>query len=296
MQKNYQLGATLILQRELNRKLNTKGNILFEIVSKKNSESSLNEIDFVDAVSRNLRIGKFMLIIAGDGIREGAKNLTEFINKAGNLNFSLSMVELPMFKTPRDEIILFPRTVVKTVEIQKINIELSEGMSIVSSPQQIHNEHKNEEVSIEVHKRREFFTGFWTDFIEQLEFDDPEQIEPKVLKGTNLFIYPGIDNNNWISCYFSQSTKRVGVYFKFHNNQKGLSQKEQLNEYKEDIKLELGKDVIWSWDSSPTDAFGIRMNLEDVYNSKHRSSIIEFFTKWSNCFVNLIRPKLKKLE
>jgi len=216
------------LQREINRKLNTKGNILFDIVTKVNSEFSLSEIDFVDAVSRNLRIGKFMLIIAGDGIREGAKNLTEFINKAGNLNFSLAMVELPIFKTPNDELLLFPRTVVKTVEIQKINIEVSEGISITSNIQQAQEQSENTEVSKEVIQRREFFTDFWTNFVNQLEFDYPEQTEPKITKGQNLYIYPGNDKNNWISCYFMQSTKRVGVYFKFHSNQKGHRKKSNL--------------------------------------------------------------------
>ena len=88
------------LQREVNRNLKTKGNHLYNIVLNTSHDTTLNETDFVDAVSRNLRTGKFMLIIAGDGIREGAKNLTEFINQAGNLNFSLSMIELPIFETP----------------------------------------------------------------------------------------------------------------------------------------------------------------------------------------------------
>ena len=284
------------LQRELNRKLNTKGNILFEIASKNDEENSLSEIDFVDAVSRNLRIGKFMLIIAGDGIREGAKNLTEFINKAGNLNFSLALIELPIFKTLKDELIIFPRTVVKTVEIQKINIEISEGISIVSNNQQTQNEVINEEVSNEVKQRREYFTNFWSEFIENLQFDDPEQVIPSITKGQNLYIYPGHDKNNWISCYFMKSKKIVGVYFKFHSNQKGLSQKEQLGEYKDQIKDELGDNFFWNWDSSQTDGFGVRLNIEDIYDEKHRKEIMNFFALWSNRFVNIMRPKLKQLE
>lgn len=283
------------LQREVNRKLGTKGNVLFDIAVNASSDSSINEIDFVDAVSRNLRIGKFMLIIAGDGIREGAKNLTEFINKAGNLNFSLAMVELPIFKTPTEELLVFPRTVVKTVEIQKINIEVAEGITIVSSPQG-QDEFTDKDVTKEVQERRDFFTGFWSEFIDQLQFDDPEQTEPKVSKGPNLYIYPGKDKNNWVSCYFMHSTKRVGVYFRFHSNQKGQSQKEQLEEYKEDIKNELGHEVVWAWDSSPTDGFGIRMNVEDVYAPKSRKAVLEFFTKWSNSYVNVMRPKLKQIE
>lgn len=285
------------LQRELNRKLSTKGNILYEIASKHYPEYALNEIDFVDAVSRNLRIGKFMLIIAGDGIREGAKNLTEFINKAGNLNFSLALIELPIFKTSQNELIIFPRTVVKTVEIQKINIEVAEGISIIPNIQQDQVEMSNDEVSSETTmRRRDFYTTFWSEFIEVLEFDDPEQIMPNVTKGQNLFIYPGQDKNNWISCYFSQSKQIVGVYFRFGNNQKGLSQKEELNEYKEEIRDELGNEMIWSWDQSPTDGFGIRLDIDDFYDTKSRLKIKDFFEEWSNKFVNIMRPRLKHVE
>lgn len=284
------------LQREINRKLKTKGNILFDIASKANSESSLNEIDFVDAVSRNLRIGKFMLIIAGDGIREGAKNLTEFINKAGNLNFSLALIEIPIFKTPNNEILLFPRTIVQTVEIQKINIEIPDGLAIVSHVQQTQEESFEKETTPEIKTKRAFFTEFWSKFINQLQFDDPEQEEPKVAKSQNLYIYPGSDKNNWISCYFMQSNKRVGVYFKFSGKQKGQYQKEQLGEYKEDIKRELGDEVIWSWDNDLTDGFGVRMNVEDVYDKNIQDSMIAFFTKWTNTFVNVMRPKLKQIE
>lgn len=284
------------LQREINRKLNTKGNILFHIASKTFPDISLNEIDFVDAVSRNLRLGKFMLIIAGDGIREGAKNLTEFINKAGNLNFSLAMVELPMFKTPNDELIVFPRTIVKTVEIQKINIEIPEGVTVKNNFQQNEDVISTNEVTEEIKEKREFFTRFWSEFISMLQFDDPEQQEPKVTKGQNLYIYPGNDKNSWISCYFMQSTKRVGVYFRFHSNQMGQLQKEELNEYKEDIRRELGDKVIWAWENGNTDGFGVRMNIEDVYDSKNKKPIMNFFAKWSNKFVNIMRPKLKQIE
>ena len=67
------------------------------------------------------------------------------------------------------------------------------------------------------------------------------------MKMKNLFIDPSGDMLSWISCYFMASKKRVGVYFKFKDNSQGIYQKEQLHEYKEDIKSELGDDVIWNY-------------------------------------------------
>lgn len=286
------------LQREVNRNLNTKGNHLYDIVLDTSHDTTLNESDFVDAVSRNLRTGKFMLIIAGDGIREGAKNLTEFINQAGNLNFSLSMIELPIFETPNGETLIIPRTVVKTIEIQKINIEIPEGFSIVSnydqnSPKTAFDKELHDE---EWTKVRGFFTAFWKEYVDQLQFDDPEQPMPKPYKMKNLFINPSGDEGNWISCYFMASKKRVGVYFKFRDNSQGIYQKDQLHEYKEDIKSELGDDVIWNWDKGKSDGFQVRLNIEDIYAIENKNEIIDFFNKWTNIFVNVMRPKLKNIE
>jgi len=58
----------------------------------------------------------------------------------------------------------------------------------------------------------------------------------------------------------------------------------------------LSKEVIWSWDSSLTDGFGVRMNVEDVYDSYNNKMISDFFSKWANQFVNTMRPKLKQIE
>ena len=284
------------LQREVNKKLGTKGNILYELSLKTDKENVLNEIDFVDAVSRNLRIGKFMLIIAGDGIREGAKNLTEFINKAGNLNFSLAMIELPIYQSPNDALVVLPRIIVKTVEIQKINIEVSEGLSVISDIHHRETEKPDKEVSKEVKERRKFFTAYWKEFVSQLEFDDPEQSLPPITKSQNIYLYPGRDKNSWISAYFAKSMGRVGVYFRFHSNQNGVSQKERLDEFKEDIKEELGDEVLWYWNDSPTHAFGARLHLDDVYDKGYRQTITEFFSFWMNKFVNVIRPRLNQYE
>ncbi|MEX2411312.1 MAG: hypothetical protein WD607_08090 [Candidatus Paceibacterota bacterium] len=82
------------LQREINRRLGSKGNTLYELVKTTNSEFVLPESDFIDSVSRNLKRGKFLLLIAGDGIREGASGIVEFLSDVGHLNFIFAMVDL----------------------------------------------------------------------------------------------------------------------------------------------------------------------------------------------------------
>jgi len=284
------------LQREINKKMGLKGNSLYQIAAKKHPDTILSEIDFVDSVSRNLRIGKFLLLIVGDGIREGAKGITEFLNKSASLNFTMAIIEMPIYKTEKKEIFVFPRTTLKTIEIQKINIEVPEGFKIIEDSNEEIGNSVTKDVSDETKKRRDFFTKFWSEFIEQLDFDDPGQILPNSTKTQNLYIYPGLDKSTWISAYFSQSSGRVGVYYRFHSNQNGQMIKEQLSPYLSEIRNELSEEVNWYWDDSLNSAFGIVLPINDVYDQKNKIKIVGFFNLWTNKFVNVVRPRLKQIE
>lgn len=89
------------LQREVNRRLKKKGYYLYEIAKSSDSNLLLDESDFVDAISRNLNKGKFLLLIVGDRIREGASGIAEFLSTAGHLNFTIGMVELVIYENKK---------------------------------------------------------------------------------------------------------------------------------------------------------------------------------------------------
>jgi hypothetical protein len=285
------------LQRELNRKLNRKGNTLFEVAKAYDEHSILSEADFVDTVTRNLARGKFLLLIIGDGIREGASGIADFLTSSAHLNFIFGMIELTIYDIEDGKKIVLPRTIVKTTEIQKINIELPSGLYISNSNQENDKPILIEgKVNNELEKRRQFFTNFWTEFVAELDLDDPGQALPKPTITQNLYIYPAKNKNAWISAYFSQSTKRVGVYFRCQNDQNGISLAESLLQYSAEIKKELNDEVIFTWDANPIDGFGVRLYLEDVYAENNRAKIKDFFAHWINQFVNVLRPRIKEIE
>jgi len=73
------------LQREVSRRTGIKGNSPFELVSDK--FPNIDEAAFVDGVSKSLRRGDFMLIIAGDGIRQEAQSIVRFLEDTAHLRF-----------------------------------------------------------------------------------------------------------------------------------------------------------------------------------------------------------------
>jgi hypothetical protein len=83
---------------------------------------NLDERDFIDNVSRNLRRGRFLLLIIGDGIRENVEQMADFLQKHAHLNFSFALVEFGVFKLPSQDdqnYFIQPRVVMQTVEIER---------------------------------------------------------------------------------------------------------------------------------------------------------------------------------
>jgi hypothetical protein len=82
---------------------------------------------FIDAVSRNLRLGRFLLLIVGDGIREDVEKITDFLQQTPNLGYTLGLIEIGMYQIPGrpdGELLFQPRTMCKTVNIERAVVEI----------------------------------------------------------------------------------------------------------------------------------------------------------------------------
>ncbi len=86
------------LLHRLQSTLHATGNILFDIVQQ--HDSTLKEHTFIDNVSRNLRKGRFLLLIVGDGIRENVENISTYLQEHAQLNFTFALVEETLFTLP----------------------------------------------------------------------------------------------------------------------------------------------------------------------------------------------------
>lgn len=280
------------LTREVNRRLGTKGNILYELTKSEATDYQIEEQDFVDSISRNLARGRFLLLIVGDGIKEGAQGISEFLSNSAHLNFSMAMVELSVYESADIGRIIIPKTIVKTKEISKFTIEIPFGHSLKINDQQ-ETEYLNTSTALSPEKDRErqFLINFWSEYVKQLNLDDPGQPLPWPAKSNNLFLYPGYNKKAWISAYFSGSRNRVGVYFKTANDQEGEEILSLLSEQKEQIKAELGPNVLW--DNEESFQVGVRLHCNDFYSEESKALITEFFNTWINNFVNVFRPRLK---
>ena len=91
-----------------------------------------------------------------------------------------------------------------------------------------------------------------------------------------------------------KSKKRAGVYFRCAKSQIGHEMAERLESDKEAILSELGENVIWDM-LEEAGGVGIRLNIEDIFSSNSTQEITDFYSKWVNKYVNVFRPRLKRM-
>ena len=108
---------------------------LFELVREQND--TIDEKTFVDDVTRSLANGHFLLLVVGDGIREGVERIADYLSQSAGLRFTFGLVELAIFDMPAGSaggIIVEPRVIAKTVEIERAVVRRADASVVVEDP------------------------------------------------------------------------------------------------------------------------------------------------------------------
>ena len=98
---------------------------------------TIDEQTFVDDVTRNLRSGRFLLLVVGDGIREGVERIADYLRQSAGIRFTFGLVELAIFDMPDGSasgIIVEPRVLARTFEIERAVVRLADAGMVVEDP------------------------------------------------------------------------------------------------------------------------------------------------------------------
>jgi len=128
-----------------------------------------DESNIIDAIMRNIRRGRFLLLIVGDGIRESTEELAEFLSQTPQLHFTLALVELQIYQMNKGRLVI-PQVVMRTKEVTRAIIRMEGDKSLkVSVDTDI-----TPETSYDKRKR---YTLSEDDFFEQLKYNvGPEEV------------------------------------------------------------------------------------------------------------------------
>ncbi|MCF6312019.1 MAG: hypothetical protein L3J39_06170 [Verrucomicrobiales bacterium] len=96
-------------------------------------EEDVSESVFHDRVVSNLQKGRFLLLIVGDGIRQGVIDISDYLQNHAHLNFAFGLVSIDVFRTAvskAESWVIIPTVQAKTVEIERAVIRIEENASI----------------------------------------------------------------------------------------------------------------------------------------------------------------------
>src|SRR4051812_36416466 len=106
------------LQREVSVARGERGtNALFDLVAARHPDT--DEAAFVDAVTRNLARGRLMLLLAGDGIREGTESIVQYVGRYAGLHLIFGLVEVVGYEMNDGRLLVQPRVLARTVNIER---------------------------------------------------------------------------------------------------------------------------------------------------------------------------------
>ena len=100
------------------------------------NHTDLDESQFHDAVERRLRMGRLLLLIIGDGIREGLEALTSYLQLHAGIHAGLALLDLSVWRGLEGGLLIVPRIPMKTVLIERGIVTLEQAGTIRIGPGQ----------------------------------------------------------------------------------------------------------------------------------------------------------------
>lgn len=253
--------------------------------------SAFDESAFVDAVNHCLKNGNFLLLIVGDGIRQGAEALVAFLERFSNLRFHLALVEVAAYKLPNGGRLLQPRILAKTEIIERTILIGPTGPLTYQQAAQV------EDSVAPSSAQRDWFMSFWAAFIPRLKLNKSELLPREPSKSTNLFFpMPPGGRLAWISTYIAQSTNRAGVYLTFSKAFERVAETcQELLADRQAIEAEVGFPLVWDVGGDKVYISAQTLEIGDLNNLEEREKLYLKLADSTSRLVNVLEPRLAAL-
>jgi len=280
------------LQREISRRT---GRGVVELV--RAAGHVVDEVGFTDALTVNLRRGRFLLLIVGDGIREGVEAIAEYLQAHGRLHFTLGLVEMPVYALLDGARLVAPRVLARTETITRTVIETPPGYAVEGTA----GEDEFEPLSTEESSRRQEGRArrradrqdFWAEFLSGLVLDDPDQALPRPSQtGHIVFKFPAPGGSSWLSVYRSKSAGTIGLFLSGNAGSPGQAAARMLASDEAAIRLELGPDALIRF-GEDWPKISDSHTLADFDDPVARAAAFAWLRRRLNDFVNALRPRIR---
>lgn len=277
------------LQREASRRLGRTGNSLLELV--REAGHQVDEANFNDALTANLRRGRFLLLIVGDGIREGVEAIVEYLQAHAGLHFTLGLVELPIYSLASGDRIVVPRILARTHVIRREVIATPDGFIVT-------DEDSAREVSQATgpDPLREERKAFFEELLAGYQLTDPEQAKPQVTPSGYLFLYmPAPKSSCWINV--SARVSEMGIFLSANRGTVGDKALQTIvAEWSEVAPLIGGHAEVKPWQGDNSRFWIAEFQSLDVFtNESDRKHAIGWLRERIDVWVSVLRPRIRAI-
>jgi hypothetical protein len=275
------------VQRDVASRLGRGPGALLDLV--RAADPTLDETQFNDALTANLRRGRFLLLIVGDGIREGVENIAAYLEAHAGLHFSFGLVEMPIYLLPDGGRLVAPRVLVHTKVITRTVVLLPDGHGLQEEEDAATARELDPETVALGDARQEF----WAEFLRHLKLDDPEQAIPRAPRqGYVTLTLPAPGGTSWLTIYRDMKNNEVGVSLSSHVDTAG--------EYAMNVIAENWETVgpLLNGTARLAEKAG-RVRIEDhlrpgpLDQPEVRERAFRWLAERTNTFVNVLRPRVR---
>ena len=287
------------LQAAVSQRLGRRGeNALFALVAARHPEVA--EAAFVDAVSRNLARGRFLLLVAGDGIRQETEAIAEYVQEHAALRFTLGLLEMRGFAMPDGRLLVQPRLLARTESIERVVLRIVDS---TAQPAESLAEADLAQPGLPEPDSGASLAAdraFWAEFNRRLVLDDPAQPQPTPRSIGNVRASLG-HPDIWLTVFRSRGWKQIGVFVRLRGSD-GRRIWEALREDAAAIDAEIadampGATLLWSDWLEGKGAASIDAIRKESFEPEAESN--ERHLAWllpvTSAFVNVFRPRIRHL-
>jgi hypothetical protein len=245
---------------------------------------------FHDSLTRSLKRGDILLLIVGDGIREGVGAITEFLEGHGSLHFTFGLVEMAIFKMPSGGQLVQPRILAQSSIVKRMVVDLRSG-TLTDDDESAREEAEDGPPD---NDRAKVLHDFWSKFLGDLVLQNASQPIGGAANGGNQFFRMPQGSDAWVSAYVARYADQAGVYLTFGRGPIGDRLYAALERDRAAVERDLGVPAVWKSDGvkhfiSTEQKFP--GPLLDVSAVDVRRKLAD----WTNRYVNTFRPRIERL-
>ncbi|WP_428334180.1 hypothetical protein [Novosphingobium sp.] len=289
------------LQRVISSRVGRRGNVLYDLA--REAGSTMSEADFGDRVSRDLAAGRFLLLIAGDGITEGTQRIGEYLGAQAGLAFDFGLIEIAEYRfvdpdTGAERRIVQPRLLARTVTIDRFVIRNEAPGTVVETIAETAAPRTRSSSGSSGSASGTFaaWNTFRDAFIAGVRFDDPGQMPPR--NGGNNWMRLPLPGTVGVTLYRSTTSGNIGAFLRFIDAD-GMAVLDELLADRDAIEAEFAEAGLtglqWRTEGEEK-VLSITTPSPAPWDAAREEEQREWLGRAANQFVNSLRPRLSRIS